>query len=106
MKTGGDVNFVVLDALPLLAPGVVVHFHDIWLPYEYHRALTHILGMYWTEQYLLQAFLIGNPDFEVLFATRAVAVEHSERLQALIPSYSGENFPSGFWLRRSGGPIR
>jgi len=100
VKIGGDVNFVVLDALPRLAPGVVVHFHDIWLPYEYHRALTDILGMYWAEQYLLQAFLIANADFEILFATRALAVEHPERLEALIPSYSGENFPSGFWLRR------
>ena len=97
VKIGGDVNRIVLDVLPRLAPGVVVHFHDIWLPYEYHRVLVEDMGMYWAEQYLLQAFLIGNP-WEVLFAAQAVAHEHGERLQALVPSYTGENFPSAFWM--------
>jgi hypothetical protein len=98
VKLGGDVNRIVLDVLPRLAPGVVVHFHDIWLPYEYHRVLVEDMGMYWAEQYLLQAFLIGNP-WEVLFAAQAVAREHPGRLQALVPSYTGANFPSAFWLR-------
>jgi predicted O-methyltransferase YrrM len=98
VKLGGDVNRIVLDVLPRLAPGVVVHFHDIWLPYEYHRVLVEDMGMYWAEQYLLQAFLIGNP-WEVLFAAQAVAREHPERLEALVPSFTGENFPSAFWLR-------
>jgi hypothetical protein len=100
VRVGGDVNHVVLDLLPVLAPGVVVHFHDIWLPYEYHRALFEVLGMQWAEQYLLHAFLIGNRGWEVLFATHAVAVEQAERLEALVPSYTGANFPSGFWMRR------
>lgn len=98
VKLGGDVNRIVLDVLPRLAPGVVVHFHDIWLPYEYHRVLVEDMRMYWAEQYLLQAFLIGNP-WEVLFAAQAVAREHPERLLALVPSYTGETFPSAFWLR-------
>jgi hypothetical protein len=100
VRVGGDVNHVVLELLPVLAPGVVVHFHDIWLPYEYHRALFEVLGMQWAEQYLLHAFLIGNRDWEVLFATHAVAVEHPDRFQALVPSYTGANYPSGFWMRR------
>jgi hypothetical protein len=37
VKTGGDVNRIILDYMPLLAPGVIVHFHDIFLPYEYPR---------------------------------------------------------------------
>ena len=38
VKTGGDVNRIVLELLPRLAPGVLVHFHDIFLPYEYPRS--------------------------------------------------------------------
>src|SRR5918998_2515368 len=37
VKLGGDVNRIVLDLLPLLAPGVVVHFHDVFLPRAYSR---------------------------------------------------------------------
>jgi len=99
VKLGSDVNHVILEVLPTLAPGVIVHFHDIWLPDEYHRALTEILGQHWTEQYLLQAFLSGNPGFEVLFATHAVATAEAERFKATIPGYTGDNYPSSFWLR-------
>jgi hypothetical protein len=102
VKLGGDVNYIVLEVLPVLRPGVVVHFHDIWLPDEYHRALTEILGMHWTEQYLLQAFLAGNRDFEVLFAAHAVSTEHPRRFRELLPRYTGATYPSGFWLRRAG----
>ena len=100
VRLGGDVNHIVLDLLPSLRPGVLVHFHDIWLPYEYHPGLTEYLGVYWTEQYLLQALLSGNPGFEILFATHAVAVEQSERFRRLIPRYTGANHPTSFWVRR------
>jgi hypothetical protein len=101
VKIGGDVNRVVLDLMPILAPGVIVHFHDIWMPWEYHRVLVDDMQMSWSEQYLLQAFLIGNAGWRVLFAAQAVARDHGDRLQALVPSYTGENFPSSFWLRRA-----
>ena len=100
VRLGGDVNHIVLDLLPSLRPGVLVHFHDIWLPYEYHPGLTRYHGVYWTEQYLLQALLSGNPGFEILFATHAVAVEQSARFRRLVPRYTGANYPTSFWLRR------
>ena len=43
------------------------------------------MEMYWGEQYLLQAFLAFNPDFEVMFATRAVAEALAKLLPRLIP---------------------
>jgi hypothetical protein len=36
-KIGADVNFLILDILPLLTPGVFIHFHDIPMPLEYPR---------------------------------------------------------------------
>jgi methyltransferase family protein len=98
VRLGGDVNHIVLDVLPALAPGVVVHFHDIWLPFEYHEALTRYHGVHWSEQYLLQAFLSGNPDWEVLFATRAICVDQPDAFAELVPTYEG--YPTSFWLRR------
>jgi hypothetical protein len=100
VKLGSEVNYIVLDVLPALRPGVIVHFHDIYLPYEYPRPLVEFHAAYWAEQYLLQAFLAMNPGFEVLFANQAVAREQGERFKELVPSYTGENSPSGFWLRR------
>ena len=75
VKMGGDVNRVVLDVLPRLAAGVIVHFHDIWLPWEYHRQLVAEMG-FWAEQYLLQAYLSGNPEWRVLLAAQALVRDY------------------------------
>jgi hypothetical protein len=66
VKLGSDVNYIVLDVLPVLAPGVIVHFHDIFLPWEYPRDWFDQMQYYWAEQYLLQAFLAFNDAFEVV----------------------------------------
>ena len=40
VKRGSEVNRLVLDVLPRLAPGVAVHFHDVFIPYDYPREWT------------------------------------------------------------------
>jgi Methyltransferase domain len=99
VKIGSDVNRIILRILPLLAPGVVVHFHDICLPYEYPRYLFKDYALYWAEQYLLQAFLAMNPSFEVLYATDALCRDRRDeviRAGLATPDQSG----SSFWIRR------
>lgn len=100
VKLGGDVNFLVLDVLPVLAPGVAVHFHDIFLPWEYPRWWLEQLGYYWNEQYLLQAFLAGNRDYRVLLATHALSRAEPERLVAIVGGRREAN-PSSFWIART-----
>lgn len=99
VKLGGDVNRIVLEVLPILAPGVIVHFHDIFLPYPYSRA--HLEDAhFWTEQYLLQAFLTENRSWEVLLAAHGLARAAPERLAASIPSFGPGVNPGAFWIRR------
>lgn len=104
VKTGSDVNFVILEVLPRLRPGVAVHFHDIFLPYEYPPAW-YDRGTYLTEQYLLHAFLIGNRDYRVVFAAHALVRDHRERVSELIPSLRArdDHFPAAFWIARPTG---
>ncbi len=100
VKVGSDVNYVVLDVLPRLQPGVVVHFHDIFMPYEYPRVWFEQLQYYWAEQYLLQAFLSFNDAFEVLFPAHAAARAYPERMARVVPSFTPQVRPGSFWLRR------
>jgi methyltransferase family protein len=100
VKISGDVNRIVLDVLPRLAPGVIVHFHDIFLPYEYPREWPERFGLYWTEQYLLQAFLALNPAYEVVCALHALFREHPEPVRDLIPALAAGGTPAAFWIRR------
>lgn len=105
VKLGSDVNFLVLEVLPRLRPGVVVHFHDIFLPYEYRRAW-YERGMFLGEQYLLHAFLIDNPSYEVIFAAHAVVRVYRDRVTELIPSLGArsDHFPGAFWMLRTAAP--
>jgi predicted O-methyltransferase YrrM len=104
IKVGGDVNHIVLDVLPTLAPGVAVHFHDVFLPWEYPRSWVEDMERYWAEQYLLQAFLAHNDCWEVLLATYAVTREHPAEVARLVPSFeparARPDAPAAFWLRR------
>lgn len=100
VKLGSDVNYIVLDVLPVLAPGVVVHFHDVFLPWEYPRAWFETMEYYWAEQYLLQAFLAFNDAFEVLLPAQALARAQPDRLGAVVPSFSLQVRPGAIWLTR------
>jgi Methyltransferase domain len=99
VKLASDVNYLILDVLPVLAPGVIVHFHDIFLPWEYPREWFEEMRWYWAEQYLLQAFLAFNPAFEILVPAHAVARSHPERLRAVVPSFHAGAGPGSMWLR-------
>jgi hypothetical protein len=99
VKIGSDVNRIILRVLPLLAPGVVVHFHDICLPYEYPRYLFEQYALYWAEQYLLQAFLSMNPSYEVLYATDALCRDRRAQVERTGLAGPGES-GSSFWIRR------
>ena len=100
VKTGGDVNHIVLDVLPCLRPGVLIHFHDVFLPWEYPRVWAEDYGLYWAEQYLLQAFLSMNEGFEVVSALYALSREEPERLHELVPAWREGAVPGAFWIRR------
>ncbi|QOX80351.1 class I SAM-dependent methyltransferase [Trichlorobacter lovleyi] len=105
VKTGGDVNYLILEVLPRLAPGVIIHFHDIPMPYEYAEVYhtNPSFRMFWTESYLLQAFLAFNNEFEILVSMAAVTSEMPEILGAAFPLYDPACHLSGsqsIWLRR------
>ena len=87
------------EILPRLAPGVLVHIHDISLPKPYFQ-LYFQNHLYWNEQYLLQAFLSLNKDFEILCALYALARRRPDKLRELIPSWRDGAVPGAFWIRR------
>ena len=101
VKVGSDVNFIVLEALPRLREGVHVHLHDIFLPYEYPKQWLEDYGLYWTEQYLVHAFLLFNSGFEVLAAMHALQRDRRDAMAELLPPAVAD-WPGGaFWMRRT-----
>jgi hypothetical protein len=54
---GSDVTTFFLGVIPRLQPGVIVHIHDIYLPFDYPESR---LSRFWNEQYLLACWLLGG----------------------------------------------
>lgn len=63
-----DAMVFFLEVLPKLAKGVIVHIHDIYLPYDYPQFMC---DRFYSEQYGLAMFLLAN----------------SEKYQTILPNY-------------------
>ncbi len=105
LRSGGDVQHEYLEILPRLAPGVLVHVHDISLPKPYPRVYFE-QGLYWNEQYLLQAFLAFNSGFEVVWPGNRMILGYPDKVCAAFPEVHEmrreypRSEPSSFWMRR------
>ncbi len=54
-----DAMVCFLDLLPRLKKGVIVHIHDIYIPYDYPQFMC---DRFYNEQYVLAAFILANPE--------------------------------------------
>lgn len=82
-KVASDVNWFFFRVLPRLRPGVLIHLHDIFFPHDYPREWIFQRRQSWNEQYLLQAFLMHNPCYQVLIANRYLFCHCRELLDQL-----------------------
>jgi hypothetical protein len=108
LTVGNDVAHLYLKVLPQLPDGVCVHSHDIRFPAEYPKEWILDEHRFWTEQYLLQAFLMFNETFEVLWAGNHMSDQYPEELERSLPNYrssaeadDGGGWPGSFWMRRN-----
>ena len=88
------------EILPSLAPGVVVHFHDIFYPFTYPRRLMDN-HQYWNEAYLLRAFLCENHRFEIMLWNDYLKQQHPAALAAAL-GQEPQDIACSFWMRRVG----
>jgi hypothetical protein len=97
-----DVEFEYLHILPILSPGVIIHVHDIFSPRDYPRQWLEDYRHNWSEQYLLEAFLSFNSQFEILCAVNYLTRKRPPQLATAFPVTCEQPFGyvGSFWLRR------
>ena len=109
IRPQGDVLCEYLEILPTLQPGVLVHVHDIFTPKDYPEQWLDQWVFFWNEQYLLEAFLSFNREYEVVGALNFLRHHFPAELTSCCPalrtqvdqgkrSYLSE--PRSFWIRR------
>jgi len=97
-----DVMVFFLEILPSLKTGVIVHLHDIYLPYDYPKEMCDRM---YNEQYALAISLLFRPDrFEILMPSFYVS-QVSMLAQILDPIWAlksvknPESHGGSFWTR-------
>lgn len=104
---GSDTVYEILEILPNIKPGVLVHFHDIFIPYDYPTDWIRESRFFWTEQYMLSALLQGGTRFRIRFPLHQLYRERREALQALFPLLEDPRHrPGAFWIEAGEAPGR
>lgn len=97
-KIDSDVNRIVFEILPRLSPGVHIHFHDIFYPFEYPKEWVYE-GKSWNEAYLLRAFLQYNTAFRVVLMNTFMERYHESFFQEWMPLCL-KNTGGSIWIRK------
>jgi hypothetical protein len=103
IKPQGDVLCEYLEILPLLKSGVFVHIHDIFTPRDYPSEWLIEKGLFWNEQYMVEAFLSFNTSFEIIGALNYLKHHYPAALAAKFPILARQletREPGSLWLRR------
>lgn len=97
-----DSMVFFMEIFPRLKRGVIVHLHDVYLPYDYPQFMCN---RYYSEQYALACYLLANPDrYEVLLPNYFIS-EDKELAEIIAPIWEHENLKNverhggSFWIR-------
>jgi hypothetical protein len=97
-----DSMVFFMEILPRLKRGVIVHIHDIYLPYDYPQFMCN---RYYSEQYGLAMYLLANPQkYEPILPNYFIS-EDKELSELIAPIWEHENLArverhgGSFWIR-------
>ncbi|MBI4808478.1 MAG: class I SAM-dependent methyltransferase [Nitrosomonadales bacterium] len=105
VKVGSDCVHLYLRILPALNHEVMVHVHDIFLPQAMPQEWSLDKHIYWTEQYLLMAYLLDNNRAKVWFGSNYHRLMNRERLAEMMYGRAVAGGGS-FWFQMSGREFR
>jgi len=97
-KVNSDVNYVFSKILPHIKPGVYIHFHDIFYPFEYPKEWIYE-GRAWNECYMLKAFLQYNERFKIVFFNTFLEKYYEDMFLAEMPLCM-RNLGGSIWIKK------
>lgn len=96
-----DATVFFLEILPRLKKGVIVHIHDIYLPYDYPQFMC---DRFYSEQYGLAMYLLANPKKYQTILPNYFIFEDEELSDLIAPIWTHSNLEGverhggSFWL--------
>jgi hypothetical protein len=101
VKHGSDCVHIYLNLLPQIKHDIYIHVHDIFLPFTFPRSFLLDHQIYWTEQYLLGAYLLDNPKIEILYSSAFSERNSKDLLDAFMHKRWGCG-GSSLWFKYKG----
>jgi len=99
LKIQSDVEQELLRILPSLAPGVWIHVHDIFTPYDYPEDWIYRPQRLWfNEQYAVECLLSGGRRYQVEIPLHHLVRDHLPAMQEFFPQ--GRARGQSLWLRK------
>lgn len=99
-KLGSDVNYEILEIVPTLKQGCLVHWHDIFFPKEYPKEWMETGQQFWNESYMLHAFLSFNDSFKIRWSSKYLQTYKDELLKEKFSYYQSSHNLSSLWVER------
>jgi hypothetical protein len=96
-----DAMVFFMEVLPMLPKGVIVHIHDIYLPYDYPQFMC---DRFYSEQYHLAAFIMANPKRYRTIMPNYFVSEDKELSDIIAPIFQHPNLKDvekhggSYWL--------
>lgn len=97
-----DSMVFYLEILPRLKKGVIVHIHDIYLPYDYPQFMC---DRFYSEQYGLAMYLLADPEKYDTILPNYFIFEDKELSDLISPIWDHDNFKGvekhggSYWIR-------
>jgi predicted O-methyltransferase YrrM len=98
LKTGSDLQHILAKILPILSKGVIIHFHDIFYPFEYPKQWIEE-GRNWNENYFIKSFLMYNNNFKIILFSHYLHLKYSECFHEM--PLSRKNTGGNLWIRKN-----
>lgn len=98
VKAGSDAQHLYDDVLPRLRPGVLIHIHDIFFPFEYPTDWL-VTGCALNEAYALRSLLQFSTAYQIELFTDYLLTFHHEWMAEHLPLTVRRPFRTGgIWL--------
>jgi hypothetical protein len=102
IRPQGDVLREYLQIIPSLNPGVYVHVHDIFSPYDYPSSWIRDNVSFWNEQYILEATLSNNDSYQIVAALNYLKHRRYQELKNVCTHLDKEREPGSLYFKKTG----
>jgi len=95
------VNWLFFNVLPCVAPGLHIHVHDVFWPFEYPPHWLKRRRAY-NELYLVRAFLANNERYRIELFSNWVWKTHRELFTGVRAAETefSKTAPGSLWLEK------